>query len=96
MSEDPWRHCEEWCEGPLEGPHGDVCPERQMDDYTKGEFVRQAVLSARYAIEAYRSLLSEDGMDDESAREMAEANVEESAVCYAGIGSCGRGWCNHS
>lgn len=90
-------HCEEWCEQPTGGPHDDTCPDAPMPGaYTKADFVFHAEAAAHAAIEAYRICRDDEAMSHEDALELALAENEESAVCFTGIGSCGRGWCQHS
>jgi len=43
----------------------------------------------------YREPAREEGFGIEEATDMAVEEASESAVCFAGIGSCGRGWCKH-
>lgn len=83
----------EWCESGGE-PHNQVCDNAPMEAMTKREFVGSMHAAAEQAIGAYQFLLGEGFEAD--AKEMALAEVEESAICFAGIGSCGRGWCKHS
>lgn len=84
----------EWCESAEPG-HDDTCPEHPMD-ITKAAFVAAAEQGALAAIETYRRMVDEEGMGHEAALEMVQVETQEGAVCFAGIGSCGRGWCNHS
>lgn len=82
----------EWCEQDGES-HDETCPKHPMEQ-TKGEFVTAARGGAAAAIQAYQFLIS-DGFSAEAAAEQAVDESEESAICFAGIGSCGRGWCKH-
>jgi hypothetical protein len=104
MTADPRPCTPEWCESGTE-PHDEVCDNAPMGPMTKREFVEYLTTAAKHGIEAFRLLMTEpddvpipDGPDftDEDKVEMAVVEVEESATCYAGIGSCGRGWCKHS
>lgn len=65
-----------------------------MAPMSKYEFVQYQKSAARMAIESYRFFV-EDAFTKEEAAEYALDEVEEVASCFAGIGSCGRGWCNH-
>lgn len=86
----------EWCESGQE-PHDRVCDNALMPPMTKYEFVEFQRTAANLAIDAYIVLEDDDfEWTPEQVREMAVDNVGESATCYAGIGSCGRGWCDHS
>jgi len=49
---------------------------------------------ARAAINSFL-MMREEGFGIEEATDMAVEEASESAVCFAGIGSCGRGWCKH-
>lgn len=88
----------EWCEegGPV---HDDVCDNAPMHPMTKHEWVEFLKGAAAQAITAYRVLTEDEegvGFGPEEAAQLAVDEVDESATCYAGIGSCGRGWCKHS
>jgi hypothetical protein len=97
----------EWCESGTE-PHDDECDNAPMPPMTKREFVDYQMAAAKHGIEAYRFLTEDledpaditiptvDPFSDEQKVEMSVEEVEESAVCFVGIGSCGRGWCKHS
>lgn len=86
----------EWCEIGGE-PHDEVCDNAPMPPMTKHEFVEHLDRAARHGIDAYRFLAEhEAGWSFEQMTDMAVDEVTESATCYAGIGSCGRGWCQHS
>lgn len=100
MSDDELDCCPEWCdpeekEGGRE--HGEVCPESPFapQHYTKGQFVGGAQVCAEVAITDYLGYL-EEGWSHEDALRDAIDQARESAVCFAGIGSCGRGWCQHA
>lgn len=84
----------EWCEegGPV---HDDVCDNAPMHPMTKHEFVGFQRSAAQHAIEAYLLTLELGDLEGDEAVECAVDEVDEAATCYAGIGSCGRGWCNH-
>jgi hypothetical protein len=89
--------CPEWCdeiekEGGAE--HGSVCPESPFP-ITKADFVVAAEGGARAAIEDYLTWI-EEGNTHEEALELALSFAQEAAVCHVGIGSCGRGWCQHN
>jgi hypothetical protein len=72
---------------------------------TKREFVDCQRSAAQHALDSWR-ILSEEPDDflirddrefsGEEKVEIVVGEVEESATCFAGIGSCGRGWCKHS
>ena len=84
----------EWCE--QGGPeHDDVCDNAPMGSMTKRDFVERMRSAAAQAIDAYVFMLVEEGFDPELSKEEAIAEVAEVAACFAGIGSCGRGWCRH-
>jgi hypothetical protein len=83
----------EWCDEAGAG-HSGTCPEHLLD-ITKSAFVAAAEQGALAAVETYRMLRDEEGMTHEAALEMTQVEAQEGAVCFAGIGSCGRGWCNH-
>lgn len=87
-------HCVEWCEQ-TDGTHDDTCPDHPMEPMTKGEWVRQISDAVGAAIDDYVFMLGE-GYGHEDAKDVAVAQADEGSVCYAGIGSCGRGWCQHS
>lgn len=99
MSDD-LKCCPEWCdptEREGERHHGPVCPESQFHpdgDYTKAQFVMGAVANTGASIDSYLLWL-EDGVSHHEARENAMREADEIATCFAGIGSCGRGWCHH-
>lgn len=83
----------EWCE--QGGPeHDDVCDNGPMEAMTKRDFVDALVAAARHGIFGFLVMRS-DEFSEAEATEAAVDEVEEAAVCRAGIGSCGRGWCNH-
>lgn len=86
--------CPEWCEQGGD-PHDATCPEAAFP-LTKAGFVDALESAARHAIESYLWCVRDEGLNNAEALDMALSEVEESAVCYAGIGSCGRGWCNHN
>lgn len=86
----------EWCSQDPGGAHGDVCPESPMPIMTKAEFVGFLESAAEHAIEDYQYFMDNEDFDSSEAFGVARDAVSESAFCYAGIGSCGRGWCNHS
>ena len=95
---EPLTCCPEWCdpdERVAGQQHGDFCPESPLT-ITKAGFVTAADGGARAAIEAYLWMVREEGATHEEALEQALAETEEAAVCFVGIGSCGRGWCEHS
>ncbi len=83
----------EWCETGTE-PHDDVCDNAPMHLMTKHEWIEFVQLGAAQAIDAYRFLIA-DGMEEDEAKDCALAEAEDASACYAGIGSCGRGWCQH-
>jgi hypothetical protein len=95
---EPLHHIPEWCTAnaaELEhNIHDATCPESAMV-LTKAQFVSAAEGGALAAIEAYRILL-DNGDSPEQALELAVDEASEGAMCFAGIGSCGRGWCKHS
>jgi hypothetical protein len=64
-------------------------------DLTKAAFVVSAEAGARMAVEAYMVGL-DAGLGHDEAMEMAADDATEGAMCFTGIGSCGRGWCKHS
>jgi hypothetical protein len=87
----------EWCDEDGDG-HSPTCPNHLLDDglaMTKARFVEFNAIAADLACDAYQ-LMRDEGFDHDEAKEMAIAEAEEGATCYAGIGSCGRGWCKHS
>ncbi|MEM9710583.1 MAG: hypothetical protein AAGA17_00085 [Actinomycetota bacterium] len=87
----------EWCE--QGGPeHDDICDNALMPPMTKHRFVELQRMAAEQALESYTLSVEMDQCDmpDDWHRQGAVADVDEVATCYAGIGSCGRGWCNHS
>ena len=87
--------CPEWCD--QAGEHSETCPAAPMA-ITKAEFVEAQEAAATHAISAYRIMLDELGeMNDRQrdALDAAESEAMEAAMCRAGIGSCGRGWCEH-
>lgn len=89
--------CPEWCDDEEKGPgdeHGSVCPERLMEPMTKAEFVGYLESAARNAVQSYRIGLDMEITPDDAA-EQAVDEVSEVGMCFAGIGSCGRGWCDH-
>ena len=92
-SETAWTCCPEWCELAAE-PHDEECPEHKLD-ITKGFFVGSHGTAAANAIQAYKIWLDK-GCTEEDAIDVARSEAEEAAACFAGIGSCGRGWCQHS
>lgn len=83
----------EWCESGRE-PHDDVCDNAPMAPMTKREFVVAQVSAASQAVDAYAFMLA-DGHDAEDGKDTALEEVREASTCWAGIGSCGRGWCHH-
>lgn len=91
--------CPEWCD-PDErengAEHGPVCPEAPFapEGYTKSLFVAGAQANAHAAITTYLFWI-EEGYSHEDALEAAVDEADEVATCFAGIGSCGRGWCQH-
>lgn len=91
--------CPEWCdEDERDGqPHGPVCPEGPLnvEHYTKRMFVVGVQANAEQAIWSYLFGRAE-GYSHEDALAQAVSEAEEAATCFAGIGSCGRGWCQHS
>jgi hypothetical protein len=87
----------EWCDEDDEG-HLPTCPNHLLDEgstMTKGRFVEISAIAADLACDAYKTMRDE-GFSHEQAKEAAVQDAEEGATCYAGIGSCGRGWCKHS
>ena len=88
------RACQpEWCE--QGGPeHDNVCDNALMEPMTKREFVDFQKAAGEQAIDAYVFMLN-DGSSAEEAKDTATDEVMEASTCYAGIGSCGRGWCHH-
>ncbi len=82
----------EWCEqgGPK---HDKVCDNAPMEPMTKREFVEFLRVAAEQGIDGYLTMLADSTPDE--AKAIAVEAVDESATCYAGIGSCGRGWCHH-
>jgi hypothetical protein len=95
--ESRWVCCPEWCEEEAVDQHSPTCPDHLMtatDGQTKAEFVGMCENIAKAAITAYKFML-EDGSTDNEAVEQAVEEEVEAAVCFAGIGSCGRGWCKH-
>lgn len=84
----------EWCE---EGApnHSDVCDNALMPSMTKREFVDYQLSAAEQGISGFRVLSSDEGFTDSQATAVAMDGVRESTVCFAQIGSCGRGWCHH-
>lgn len=88
-------HYPEWCEQPADGEtHDDTCPDAPFQQ-TKRGFVVAAVGGAEAAITSYLWMLNEEHETHEQALEQALSEAEEAAVCHVGIGSCGRGWCDH-
>lgn len=96
--------CAEWCDesegrtvdaAGLVIEHGNVCPDGLMPAMTRAEFVGYCESAAKQAIQAYRFCLEEEGDSHESASDQALLEVEDTTVCFAGIGSCGRKWCDH-
>jgi hypothetical protein len=95
--ESRWVCCPEWCEEEAADQHSPTCPDHLMtatEGQTKAEFVGMAEQIAKAAITAYKFML-DDGSDHQDAMDTAIEEEVEAAVCYAGIGSCGRGWCHH-
>lgn len=90
--------CPEWCdeaEGKTPSEHGVMCPERPMT-LSKGDFVRACEAAGLHAIDAYLIVHESGSLESMGdAKEMAVDEVREAAICRAGIGSCGRGWCDH-
>ncbi len=89
-----WSCCPEWCELGAD-PHDDTCPEHKIE-MTKAFFVGAMGNIAETAIDAYRVVIDAQGDPDAGAVDTARGEAEEAAACFAGIGSCGRGWCQHS
>lgn len=87
-------HIPEWCES-SDGSHDKTCPDAFMDRYRKGDFVAGAEQSARAAIGSFL-MMREEGFSVEDSTAQAIEEAHESAFCFAGIGSCGRGWCKHA
>jgi hypothetical protein len=87
-------HIEEWCEQ-ADGTHDQTCPDAFMDRYRKGDFVAGAEQSARAAIASFL-MMREEGFSVTDSTSMAVEEANEGAMCFAGIGSCGRGWCKHA
>lgn len=95
----------EWCDEDGED-HSTTCPNHLLDDglpMTKARYVEITRIAAKVAIESYRTLTESDDLGDlgfalrpDEAAECAVDDVVEASTCYAGIGSCGRGWCKHS
>lgn len=86
----------EWCETGQE-PHDDVCDNAPMPSMTKHEFVDYQESAAKHAIDAYRFIAEEyPDWSVEQLTDFALGDVQEASVCFAGIGSCGRGWCQHT
>lgn len=80
-----------WCE---EVPHHPSCEQAPME-MTKQEFVDAAVGGVEGSIGTYLFLVNDEGMTYEQALETVLDEAEESASCFAGIGSCGGGGCKH-
>lgn len=92
----PWGPCE--CFDPddpdeTDGTHWKGCHLRPME-LTKAEFVHACEGGANAAIETYQFYL-DDGMDPDTAKELAVDEAVESGACFAGIGSCYGGGCKH-
>ena len=85
----------EWCEPRAGQAHESTCPESFVAGLTKGSFVAGAESTARAAIGSFL-MMREEGFSIEEATDQAVDEANESATCFAGIGSCGRGWCKHS
>lgn len=83
--------CDYYSEGE---PHDEFCPHAPFV-ITRGGVVDSSVASAQIAIDAFVFLRSV-GSSEHDAREMAIEDAREAASCFAGVGSCGRGWCKHS
>lgn len=95
MADDELTCCEEWCErGGRDGGHDDTCPDATMK-ITKGDLVALINNAAAAAIDDYVLGLAEEESPAD-AKEGALDSAEEQSICYVGIGSCGRGWCDHS
>lgn len=86
----------EWCEAEGHDQHDDVCDNAPMHPMTKHEWIEFSKAAAEQAITAYRFMVEDEDFDPTEAASVAVEEVDESASCYAGIGSCGRGWCHHS
>ena len=61
---------------------------------TKEAFVIAAEGGVKAAFEAYKILVGM-GYTDKNAQAIVIEEAEESASCFAGIGSCGSGGCKH-
>lgn len=88
MSELTCSHCEE------EGTHAEWCESAQMA-LSKRDFVSAATNGVRAAFHSYTICVETLGMSREEATEMVIDEAEESASCFAGIGSCYGGGCKH-
>lgn len=91
VTDEPWGPCE--CDEDVVGAHWKGCHLRSMD-FTKADFVWAAEGGARAAIESYQFMLDE-GFSPDEAKQSAVDEAQESAVCFAGIGSCYGGGCKH-
>ena len=75
--------------------HDEFC-EHSPSGFTKGEFLEAVEAAAPWLIESYLMVFGLlDGLTHEEAVKMAVDEHVESAACYVGLGSCGRGWCKH-
>lgn len=82
-----------WCKTDTD-EHDERC-ERSPMNLTKQEFVDAAAGGSKAAIESYLFLVNEEKLTHEEAMEMTLTEADESASCWAGIGSCGGGGCKH-
>ena len=75
--------------------HDEFCPHAEFTETTtKGDFVAVSETVAEAVVDSYQFGLDE-GWEPEMAKSVAISENAESAACYVGIGSCGRGGCKH-
>ncbi len=84
------------CDYYSDGEHDEFCPHAVFTEtITKGDFVEVAEVVATAVVDSYQFGLDE-GWEPEMAKSVAVSENAESAACYVGMGSCGRGGCKHS
>lgn len=80
--------------------HMQSCPQFPMGGtpapWTKAEYVTDTQAKAKHAIALYRMLLNDLDLTSDDAMKMAVDQIGEDAACYAGIGQCLYGSCQHT